>query len=57
MLTLVQWVSIFTEMTSGKDVRAALKAVNITVFDADKWSNMVATIDQHIAEKVASTST
>jgi hypothetical protein len=36
---------------TAKDVGAALKAVNITAFDSDKWSNMIAAIDMYVTEK------
>jgi hypothetical protein len=52
MLALVQWVSIFPEITSEKDVRAALDAVGITVFDPDKWPNIVEAIDVYVDGKV-----
>ena len=37
---------------TAKDVGAALKAVSITAFDADKWSSMIAAVDVYIAGKV-----
>jgi hypothetical protein len=37
---------------TAKDVGAALKAVSITAFDADKWSSMIAAIDVYVIGKV-----
>jgi hypothetical protein len=37
---------------SAKDVGEALKAVSIPAFDADRWSNRIAAIDEYVAGKV-----
>jgi hypothetical protein len=37
---------------TAKDVGIALKAVSITAFDPEKWSNMIAAIDGYVNCKV-----
>jgi hypothetical protein len=37
---------------TAKEVGAALKAVSITAFNAEKWSSMIAAFDVYITGKV-----